>query len=132
MERIAPLAKILAEANGIDWQHLHGSGEGGLVVEQDILNYLTRIMSGEEEPPATPVDAPPPEWTGTELPPGGGLLAPGMPSMDMLSSAGVDSDLAALVGQPRPVPAASAPSSTAPRPWLLTDDCAARCSGAGM
>ncbi|MBB5233755.1 E3 binding domain-containing protein [Deinococcus budaensis] len=114
MERIAPLAKILAEANGIDWQHLHGSGEGGLIVEQDILNYLTRIMSGEEEPPATPVDAPPPEWTGTELPPGGGLLAPGMPSMDMLSSAGVDSDLAALVGQPAsPVaaPAASLPDT---------------------
>lgn len=110
MERIAPLAKILAEANGIDWQHLHGSGEGGLIVEQDILNYLTRIMSGEEEPPATPVDAPPPEWTGTELPPGGGLLAPGMPSMDMLSSAGVDSDLAALVGQPAPQLAAPAAS----------------------
>ncbi|MCP2014279.1 hypothetical protein L1280_001416 [Deinococcus sp. HSC-46F16] len=114
MERIAPLAKILAEANGIDWQHLDGSGEGGMIVEQDILNYLTRIMSGEEEPPATPVDAPPPEWTGTELPPGGGLLAPGMPSMDMLSSAGVDSDLAALVGQPAPVPPMPAPEATLP------------------
>lgn len=114
MERIAPLAKILAEANGIDWQHLDGSGDGGMIVEQDILNYLTRIMSGEEEPPATPVDAPPPEWTGTELPPGGGLLAPGMPSMDMLSSAGVDSDLAALVGQPAPVPTLSAPEVSPP------------------
>ncbi|WP_104989722.1 E3 binding domain-containing protein [Deinococcus sp. NW-56] len=114
MERIAPLAKILAEANGIDWQHLDGSGDGGLIVEQDILNYLTRIMSGEEEPPATPVDAPPPEWTGTELPPGGGLLAPGMPSMDMLSSAGVDSDLAALVGQPAPVPSMPAPEASLP------------------
>lgn len=111
MERIAPLAKILAEANGIDWQHLSGSGEGGMIVEQDILNYLTRVMSGEEDPPATPVDAPPPEWTGTELPPGGGLLAPGMPSMDMLSSAGVDSDLAALVGQSA---APSAPAASQP------------------
>ncbi|MPY67553.1 hypothetical protein F8S09_12800 [Deinococcus sp. SDU3-2] len=114
MERIAPLAKILAEANGIEWQHLDGSGEGGMIVEQDILNYLTRIMSGEEEPPATPVDAPPPEWTGTELPPGGGLLAPGMPSMDMLSSAGVDSDLAALVGQPAPVSPMPAPEASLP------------------
>lgn len=115
MERIAPLAKILAEANGIDWQHLDGSGDGGMIVEQDILNYLTRIMSGEEEPPATPVDAPPPEWTGTELPPGGGLLAPGMPSMDMLSSAGVDSDLAALVGQPAPAaPVMPAPEASLP------------------
>lgn len=102
MERIAPLAKILAEANGIEWRNLHGSGEGGLIVEGDILGYLSRIMSGEEEPPATPVDAPPPDWTGTDLLPGAGLLAPGMPSMDMLSSAGVDSDLAALVGQPQP------------------------------
>ncbi|MEW6421527.1 MAG: E3 binding domain-containing protein [Deinococcota bacterium] len=104
MERIAPLAKILAEANGIDWRNLSGSGEGGMIVEQDILNYLTRVMSGEEEPPPTPVDAPPPEWTGTELPAGAGLFGAGMPSADMLSSAGVDSDLAALVGQPQPVP----------------------------
>lgn len=113
MERIAPLAKILAEANGIDWRNLHGSGEGGLIVEGDILSYLSRIMSGEEEPPATPVDAPPPEWNGTELPPGGGLLAPGMPSMDMLSSAGVDSDLAALVGQPQ---------AAAPAPVTLEEE----------
>ncbi|WP_034360699.1 E3 binding domain-containing protein [Deinococcus phoenicis] len=111
MERIAPLAKILAEANGIDWRHLDGSGESGMIVEQDILNYLSRVMSGEEEPPSTPVDAPPPEWTGTELPAGAGLLAPGMPSMDMLSSAGVDSDLAALVGQPQAQVAQAAPAS---------------------
>ncbi|GAA5513566.1 hypothetical protein Dcar01_02307 [Deinococcus carri] len=128
MERIAPLAKILAEANGIDWRNLQGSGEGGLIVEQDILNYLSRVMSGEEDPPLTPVDAPPPEWTGTDLPAGGGLLAPGMPSMDMLSSAGVDSDLAALVGQPQPIqpqpiqsqpspaPAAPAPAAAATPP----------------
>ena len=102
MEQIAPLAKILAEANGLDWKSLRGTGAGGTIVEQDVIDHLTRIMSGEEEPPSTPVDAPPPEWNGTELPAGGGLLAPGMPSMDMLSSAGVDSDLAALVGQPAP------------------------------
>lgn len=89
MEQIAPLAKILAEANGLEWRNLRGTGPGGTIVEQDVIDHLTRIMSGEEEPPSTPVDAPPPEWTGTELPPGGGLLAPGMPSMDMLSSAGV-------------------------------------------
>ena len=27
MERITPLAKILAEANGIEWQSLRGSGD---------------------------------------------------------------------------------------------------------
>ncbi|GAA5533571.1 E3 binding domain-containing protein [Deinococcus aluminii] len=122
MERIAPLAKILAEANGIDWRNLPGSGEGGMIVEQDILNYLTRVMSGEEEPPSTPVDAPPPEWTGTDLPAGAGLLAPGMPSMDMLSSAGVDSDLAALVGQPQPAPPAPASLDDDALEFELEDD----------
>lgn len=114
MDRIAPLAKILAEANGLDWKSLRGTGAGGTIVEQDVIDHLTRIMSGEEEPPSTPVDAPPPEWTGTELPPGGGLLAPGMPSMDMLSSAGVDSDLAALVGQPAPGTPAMPPAASTP------------------
>lgn len=90
MERIAPLAKILAEANGIEWQKLPGTGEGGMIVEQDILNYLSRIMSGEEEPPATPVDLPPPDWTGSSV-----------PSADMLKGAGVDSDIAAFVEQSR-------------------------------
>lgn len=113
MERIAPLAKILAEANGIDWQHLQGSGDGGQIVEQDILTHLARIMSGEEEPPATPVDAPPPDWNGEEIPAGGGMF-----SADMLSAAGVDSDIAAFVEQTRPA-AESAPTSvpvSAPAP----------------
>ncbi|GGM10165.1 E3 binding domain-containing protein [Deinococcus aerophilus] len=108
MEQIAPLARILAEANGIEWQRLQGSGEGGTIVEQDILNYLTRIMSGEEEPPSTPVDAIPDGWTGDEQ------LPPGMFSADMLSQAGVDSDIAAFVEQSRPVtPQAAAPDNEA-------------------
>ncbi len=108
MEQIAPLARILAEANGIEWQRLQGSGEGGTIVEQDILNYLTRIMSGEEEPPSTPVDATPEGWTGDEQ------LPPGMFSADMLSQAGVDSDIAAFVEQSRPAtPQAAAPDSDA-------------------
>ncbi|MGI8748134.1 MAG: E3 binding domain-containing protein, partial [Deinococcus sp.] len=28
MDSISPLARVLAEANGIDWRSLHGSGEG--------------------------------------------------------------------------------------------------------
>lgn len=89
MEMIAPLAKVLAEANGIDWRKIQGSGDGGQVVEQDILNYLSRIMSGDEEPPATPVDAPPPDWNGE------------MPSMDLLAAAGVDSEIADFVASAR-------------------------------
>lgn len=99
MDNISPLAKTLAESNGIDWRSIQGTGDGGQVVEQDIINYLTRVMSGEEEPPATPVDLPPPDWTGDELPAG--------MSAEMLSQAGVDSDIAAMVSQP---PVAQAPA----------------------
>ncbi|GGI83563.1 E3 binding domain-containing protein [Deinococcus wulumuqiensis] len=96
MERIAPLAKILAEANGIEWQQLNGTGAGGMIVEQDILDYLSRVMSGEAEPPSTPVDAPPPDWNGEDLP-GGGMF-----DAQMLSQAGVESDIADFVQKSRP------------------------------
>ncbi|PTA68865.1 E3 binding domain-containing protein [Deinococcus arcticus] len=114
MERIAPLAKVLAEANGIDWQKIHGSGAGGQIVEQDILNYLSRVMSGEEDPPDTPVDLPPPDWNGEEVPSAAMLNQAGM-NADMLSRAGVDTDLTAFVEQTRTgspeVPATPAPSN---------------------
>lgn len=111
MERIAPLAKILAEANGIEWQQLKGTGAGGMIVEQDILDYLSRVMSGEAEPPSTPVDAPPPDWNGEDLP-GGGMF-----DANMLSKAGVESDIADFVQQSR-----SAPTPTRTEPSLGQDD----------
>ena len=95
MEMIAPLAKILAEANGIDWRKIHGTGEGGQIVEQDILNHLHRIMTGEEEPPPTPVDLPPADWAGDVA---------SMQSMDMsaLAAAGVESaDIAEIMATTR-------------------------------
>ncbi|KQQ97803.1 E3 binding domain-containing protein [Deinococcus sp. Leaf326] len=107
MERIAPLAKILAEANGIEWQGLHGSGEGGQIVEQDILDYLTRVMSGEADPPSTPVDAPPPDWNGEDIP-GGGMF-----DASALSRAGVDTDIAQFVEQSR-VPTPATPVQSGP------------------
>ncbi|MVN88983.1 hypothetical protein GO986_19770 [Deinococcus sp. HMF7620] len=114
MERIAPLAQVLAEANGIDWQRIQGSGAGGQIVEQDILNYLSRVMSGEEDPPDTPVDLPPPDWNGEEVPSAAILNQAGM-NADMLSRAGVDTDLTAFVEQTRTaspeVPATPAPSN---------------------
>ena len=115
MERITPLAKILAEANGIEWQNLRGTGEGGMVVEQDILQYLSRIMSGEEEPPSTPVDAPPPDWNGEDL-------SGAMFNADMLKGAGVDADIAAFVEQTRPAaqPQPQVPTSFTSEP--LTAD----------
>lgn len=108
MERIAPLAKILAEANGIEWEALPGTGPGGQIVEQDILDYLTRVMSGEAEPPSTPVDAPPPDWNGEDLP------GAGMFDAAALSKAGVESDIAEFVSQGRPagpqIPGTAAPA----------------------
>ncbi|THF86500.1 hypothetical protein E7T09_10305 [Deinococcus sp. KSM4-11] len=115
MERIAPLAKILAEANGIDWQQLRGTGDGGMVVEQDILNYLSRIMSGEEEPPSTPVDVPPPNWNGdvNAMPDLSGISA------DQMARAGVESDITALLGQAAPAPSPEVPATA---PADLDDD----------
>ncbi|WP_291423571.1 E3 binding domain-containing protein [Deinococcus sp.] len=118
MERIAPLAKILAEANGIEWQDLHGTGAGDQIVEQDILDYLSRVMSGEAEPPSTPVDAPPPDWNGEDIP------GAGMFDVSALSRAGVDSDITDFVQQGRPAgvqPAApQVPGTSAPA--LASDD----------
>lgn len=45
--KISPLAKRLADENGVDWQRLSGSGPGGRVVERDVLEHLAKVMSGE-------------------------------------------------------------------------------------
>lgn len=55
---IAPLAKRLAEENNVSWQHLHGSGANGRIVERDVLEYLARVMSGEEAMNPTPEPVP--------------------------------------------------------------------------
>ncbi len=54
---IAPLAKRLAEENNVSWQQLNGSGANGKIVERDVLEYLARVMAGEEalNPTAEPV-----------------------------------------------------------------------------
>jgi hypothetical protein len=55
---IAPLARRLAEENNVDWRHLTGSGDGGRVVERDVLGYLARVMAGEEDVDPTPEPVP--------------------------------------------------------------------------
>ena len=55
---IAPLAKRLAEENNVNWQHLQGSGANGRIVERDVLEYLARVMSGEEDLNPTPEPVP--------------------------------------------------------------------------
>jgi pyruvate/2-oxoglutarate dehydrogenase complex dihydrolipoamide acyltransferase (E2) component len=37
---ISPLAKRLAEQNGVDWRKLSGSGPGGRVTERDVIEHL--------------------------------------------------------------------------------------------
>ena len=119
MDSISPLAKILAEANGIDWRSLQGSGAGGSVVEQDILNYLSRIMSGDEEPPATPVDEAPPGWTG-EMPP----MPVAASGLEALSAAGVESDITDFVAQQsqaaQTLPAQTLPTQVLPFQPILS------------
>lgn len=55
---IAPPAQRLAEANNVDWRALRGSGDGGSVVERDVLEYLARVMRGEEATDPTPEPLP--------------------------------------------------------------------------
>lgn len=55
---IAPLAKRLAEENNVDWRYLHGTGASGRIVERDILEYLARVMAGEEDLNPTPEPVP--------------------------------------------------------------------------
>ena len=111
MDSISPLAKILAEANGIDWRSIQGSGAGGSIVEQDILNYLSRVMSGDEEPPATPVDEAPPGWTGVMPPMPAAVAASGLQA---LSAAGVDTDITDFVAQQSQSGQVSAPPMPTP------------------
>jgi len=55
---IAPLAQRLAEENNVDWRSLEGTGENGRIVERDVLDYLARVMAGEEAIDPTPEPLP--------------------------------------------------------------------------
>lgn len=55
---ITALARRLAEQNNVDWRGLSGSGEGGKIVERDVLDYLARVMAGEEAVNPTPEPLP--------------------------------------------------------------------------
>ncbi|MBI5812742.1 MAG: E3 binding domain-containing protein [Meiothermus silvanus] len=60
--KITPLARRLAEENGIDWRTLKGSGPEGTIVERDILSFLAKVMAGEIDlPPAPEEKSAPPE-----------------------------------------------------------------------
>jgi hypothetical protein len=57
--QITPLARRLAEENGINWRSLTGSGPDGTIVERDILAYLAKVMAGEITLPPAPDPGPP-------------------------------------------------------------------------
>lgn len=55
---ISTLARRLAEQNNVDWRALSGSGPEGKVVERDVLDFLARVMAGEEATDPTPEPLP--------------------------------------------------------------------------
>lgn len=55
---ISTLARRLAEQNNVDWRSLIGTGPGGKVVERDVLDYLARVMAGDEALDPTPEPLP--------------------------------------------------------------------------
>lgn len=89
---ISPLAKRLAEENNVEWQSLYGSGSDGRIVERDVLEYLARVMAGEEDLNPTPEPLP----TGLEAWPEEVAAASGAgpsnarPSAQTFSSGNVD------------------------------------------
>jgi len=120
--KITPLARRLAEENGIDWRQIRGTGPDGTVVERDILAFLAKVMAGEVSLPPTPEEAAPPTGTvpdmtqaqevlqreGVKL----GDLVPSSPAAPPLESAlptleDIDFDLD-LDTTPPPVPPATA------------------------
>lgn len=55
---ISPLARRLAEQNNVNWRQLTGTGDDGRIVERDVLDYLARVMAGEEALDPTPEPLP--------------------------------------------------------------------------
>ena len=55
---ISPLAKRLAEENNVNWRGLDGSGADGRILERDVLEYLARVMAGDEALDPTPEPVP--------------------------------------------------------------------------
>lgn len=55
---ITALARRLAEQNNVDWRALSGSGDDGRIVERDVLDYLARVMAGDEALDPTPEPLP--------------------------------------------------------------------------
>ena len=94
---IAATARQLAEENGLDWRRIQGSGTGGQISEGDVLDYLMRVMSGEEELPEGSVDPIP------------ATLEQDMAAMrSMIAGSGMaeEGEIDSLMASSKPIPAA--------------------------
>ncbi|HXG09076.1 MAG TPA: 2-oxoglutarate dehydrogenase complex dihydrolipoyllysine-residue succinyltransferase [Gemmataceae bacterium] len=56
---LSPAARQLVEDHGLDVRQLSGTGRGGRITKEDVLNYLERCQTPEARKPAAP-PAPPP------------------------------------------------------------------------
>ena len=94
---IVATARQLAEENGLDWRRIQGSGTGGQISEGDVLDYLMRVMSGEEELPEGSVDPIP------------ATLEQDMAAMrSMIAGSGMaeEGEIDSLMASSKPIPAA--------------------------
>ena len=105
---IVPLAQRLAEENNVDWRKLSGSGSDGSVTEVDVLNYLARVMAGEEDlnPTAEPVPEGMEAWPEEDV------------RAHKAAQAGQDASTQSTPPTPpkAPAPAPAPPVSQAPQP----------------
>jgi pyruvate dehydrogenase E2 component (dihydrolipoamide acetyltransferase) len=56
---ITPLARRMAEAEGLDWRHVAGSGSRGKVTSKDIRQVSAEVAAGTSPVPEQPVE---PQW----------------------------------------------------------------------
>jgi len=128
---IAPLAKRLAEENNVNWRQLSGSGPSGRVVERDVLEYLARVMAGEEAIDPTPEPFPEgmAQWPGEALWPGQDVPRPqpadsfnGFNDFDDARFAEPETGLARDVTPYAEAPVVKEPSSFIDESILLLDD----------
>lgn len=124
---IAPLARRLAEENNVDWRRLSGSGDGGRIVERDVLAFLARVMAGEEAVDPTPEPVP----DGMEAWPADDVASYGRRDDDAAASPPtLDDELFLFDEAPapdvRPPAPADAPTASSDRDddavWLVGDD----------
>ena len=107
---IVPLAQRLAEENNVDWRSLSGSGPQGSVTEVDVLNYLARVMAGEEDlnPTAEPVPEGMEAWPEEDIRAHKAAQAGPQPTQSTPPKA--------PAAAPAPTPPATPPVSQAPQP----------------